>query len=51
MSKSIQEINQKIKNKQATVVTAEEMTCLVREAGPEKAAEKVDVEYDMITRG
>ncbi|MGB2908274.1 MAG: homocysteine biosynthesis protein [Candidatus Aminicenantaceae bacterium] len=43
MSKTIQEINQKIKNKQATVVTAEEMTRLVRESGPEKAAEKVDV--------
>ena len=43
MSKTIQEINQKIQNRQATVVTAEEMTLLVRESGPEKAAEKVDV--------
>ncbi len=43
MSKTIQEINQKIKNNQVKVVTAEEMTRLVKESGPEKAAEKVDV--------
>ena len=43
MKKTIQEINQKIKRKKATVVTAEEMTHIVQSVGPVKAAEKVDV--------
>ena len=43
MSKTVQEINAKIQKKRVTVLTAEEMTRLVRESGPEKAAEKVDV--------
>lgn len=41
--KTIKEINEKIKNGKVNVVTAEEMTRLVREIGPEKAAERVDV--------
>jgi len=43
MSKTIELINDKIKNKKARVVTADEMTRIVRETGPERAAEKVDV--------
>jgi len=43
MSKSIKDINQKINKKSAVVVTANEMTKIVQEIGPERAAEKVDV--------
>lgn len=43
MTKTISEINEKIKKGQVKVVTAEEMTKIVREIGPKKAAAKVDV--------
>jgi uncharacterized protein (DUF39 family) len=42
-SKTIQEINDKIKQGKVVVVTAEEMTDIVRRKGPEKAAREVDV--------
>jgi uncharacterized protein (DUF39 family) len=42
-SKTIQEINDKIKQGKVVVVTAEEMTDLVRRKGTEKAAKEVDV--------
>ncbi|MBC7096470.1 MAG: hypothetical protein H5T39_02070, partial [Methanobacteriales archaeon] len=41
--KTIDEINQKIKNGDAVVVTASEMTEIVAENGPEEAAREVDV--------
>ena len=43
MSKTIQEINEKIRHNKAVVYTAEEVIDLVREKGAEKAAEEVDV--------
>jgi uncharacterized protein (DUF39 family) len=43
MSKTIQEINAKIKKGKAVVVTAEEIIDIVREKGKRKAARKVDV--------
>lgn len=43
MSKTIAEINAKIKSGEATVVRADEMTEIVRDIGPARAAEKVDV--------
>ncbi len=43
MPKTIAEINEKIKQKKAVVVTAEEMIDIVCENGTQKAAEKVDV--------
>ncbi|MBU3955240.1 homocysteine biosynthesis protein [bacterium] len=43
MPKTIQEINEKIKKKSAVVLTAEEMTVLVRKEGKKSAADKVDV--------
>ncbi|MDD2715622.1 MAG: homocysteine biosynthesis protein [Candidatus Wallbacteria bacterium] len=43
MAKSIEEINDKIAKKTVKVLTAEEMTRLVAETGPEKAAAQVDV--------
>lgn len=43
MAKTYEEINEKIKNKMAVVVTAEEMIDIVREKGVTKAAEEVDV--------
>ncbi|MDD5448766.1 MAG: homocysteine biosynthesis protein, partial [Actinomycetota bacterium] len=43
MSKSYEEINERIKRGEAVVLTAEEMTALVREEGAKKAARKVDV--------
>jgi len=43
MEKTIQEINKRIETKRARVVTADEMTRIVAEQGPEKAAEQVDV--------
>jgi len=42
-TKTIEEINEKIKKGTVRVVTAEEMTDIVKELGPERAAEKVDV--------
>lgn len=41
--KSYQEINEKIRAGEVVVVTAEEMTDIVRENGPEAAAQEVDV--------
>ncbi|MBN1271643.1 MAG: 4Fe-4S binding protein [Candidatus Aminicenantes bacterium] len=43
MSKTVEEINHKIQNKKAVVLTADEMTKLVQNIGPEKAAQEVDV--------
>jgi uncharacterized protein (DUF39 family) len=42
-SKNIQEINRRIKQGKAVVVTAEEMVSIVKKTGPEKAARTVDV--------
>ncbi len=41
--RTIEEINEKIKKKKVRVVTAEEMTKIVEELGPEEAMGKVDV--------
>jgi L-aspartate semialdehyde sulfurtransferase len=46
-AKTIQEINEKIKQGKVTVVTAEEMVDIVRRKGPGKAA----VEVDVVTTG
>jgi uncharacterized protein (DUF39 family) len=43
MSKNIHEINEKIKNHTVRVVTADEMTKIVRNLGAEQAAAEVDV--------
>jgi L-aspartate semialdehyde sulfurtransferase len=43
MSKTIQEINEKIKKGSAVVVTAEEIIDIVHKKGPKKAAAEVDV--------
>jgi len=43
LSRTIQEINQRIKQGKVVVVTAEEMTDLVKRKGAEKAAREVDV--------
>ena len=43
MSKTYEQINEKIRSKKAVVYTAEEVIDLVREKGAEKAAEEVDV--------
>jgi uncharacterized protein (DUF39 family) len=43
MPKTIEQINEKIARKTAKVVRADRMTEIVREIGPEKAAEEVDV--------
>lgn len=43
IQKTIAEINEKISQGTVTVVTADEMTRLVREVGPEEAAQRVDV--------
>ncbi len=43
MSKTIEEINRKIKKKKAVVVTAEEIINIVEEKGLKKAAQEVDV--------
>lgn len=43
MPKTIAEINEKIHKGQAVVVTAEEIIDIVKEKGPEKAAQQVDV--------
>ncbi len=42
-TKTIAEINERIRHGEATVVTAEEMPSIVGESGPRKAAEEVDV--------
>jgi len=42
-TKTIQEINERIKRGKVVVVTAEEMTDIVKRRGPEKAAKEVDV--------
>jgi uncharacterized protein (DUF39 family)/predicted transcriptional regulator len=41
--KTVQEINEKIKDGSVNVVTADKMTEIVREIGPKKAAKEVDV--------
>ena len=43
MKKTLDEINEKIKEKKAVVLTAEEMTRLVKEKGVEEAFKQVDV--------
>ncbi len=43
IAKTYAEINRKIQNGQAVVVTAEEMVGIVRKHGPEEAARKIDV--------
>jgi len=43
MSKTINEINEKIKKGAVRVVRADEMTRIVKKLGPERAAEEVDV--------
>lgn len=43
MAKTFEEINEKIKKGKAVVVTAEEMTSIVREKGSAQAAREVDV--------
>jgi len=43
LPKTVGEINQRIRDGQAVVVTAEEMIDIVREKGAEKAADEVDV--------
>jgi len=43
MAKTYSEINEKIRNKQAVVVNAEEIIALVDEIGLKKAAEEVDI--------
>jgi len=43
MKKSIEQINYKIKKGNVTVVTADEMTKIVKEFGSDKASKKVDV--------
>jgi len=43
MPKTIEEINEKIKNGKVVVVTAEEMTAIVKQKGAESAAREVDV--------
>ncbi len=43
MTKTYEEINERIRSKKAVVMTAEEVVDLVRKKGAEKAAEEVDV--------
>ncbi|MDX9788106.1 MAG: homocysteine biosynthesis protein [Desulfobacterales bacterium] len=43
VTKTYQEINEKIKSGEAVIVTAEEMIGIVRDAGPAEAAREVDV--------
>jgi uncharacterized protein (DUF39 family) len=43
MSRTFEEINEKIKKGSVVVVTAEEMTQIVKQKGPKKAAQEVDV--------
>jgi len=44
MAKTIEEINQKIKNGSAVVLNAEEIIDYVKEKGVKKTAKEVDVE-------
>lgn len=43
VSRTYEEINERIRKGQAVVLTAEEMTRLVKKVGPERAAQEVDV--------
>jgi len=43
MSKTVQEINEKIRKGQAVIVTAEEIIDIVQKKGTKKAAAEVDV--------
>jgi uncharacterized protein (DUF39 family) len=43
MEKTVNDINEKIRQKKAVVFTADEMTKMIREIGAKNAAEKVDV--------
>ena len=43
VSKTIQEINRRIREGKAVVVTADEMVHIVKDKGPEKAAREIDV--------
>jgi len=43
MEKTVSDINEKIRQKKAVVLTADEMTKLIQESGAKNAAEKVDV--------
>ena len=43
MAKTYEQINERIRDRQAVVVTAEEMIDIVEERGPEAAADEVDV--------
>ena len=43
ISKTIQEINRKIKQGKVVVVSADEMTEIVKKKGPAKAAQEIDV--------
>lgn len=43
MKRTVEEINNKIKNKKAIIFRADEMTKLVKEQGYKKAFEKVDI--------
>ena len=43
MTKTYEEINERIRSGKAVVMTAEEVVDLVREKGAERAAEEVDV--------
>lgn len=47
MSKTLEQINERIKKGQAVVLNAQEMTALVKDIGPERAA----VEVDVVTTG
>jgi len=42
-TKTLEEINERIRNGEAVVVTAEEMPSIVEENGPRKAAREIDV--------
>jgi uncharacterized protein (DUF39 family) len=43
MSKTVSDINEKIKEGTVKIVRADEMTKIVQELGPERAAQEVDV--------
>ncbi|MFN3283851.1 MAG: homocysteine biosynthesis protein, partial [Pseudothermotoga sp.] len=43
MMKTIEQINEKIKNKKAVILTAEEVVRLAKESSPEQIAQTVDV--------
>ncbi len=50
MTKTIEEINEKIKKGEVVVVNAEEMIDIVEKEGPKRAAEKVDVVTTLLAR-